>query len=38
MNKKGYFKEIYTELKHKITWPTWSELQSSAVLVYGGFS
>ncbi|MEI6047639.1 MAG: preprotein translocase subunit SecE [Bacteroidota bacterium] len=33
MNIKGYFKESYTELIHKVTWPTWSELQNSAVLV-----
>jgi preprotein translocase subunit SecE len=33
MNIKGYFKESYTELVHKVTWPTWSELQNSAVLV-----
>jgi preprotein translocase subunit SecE len=30
---KEYFKESYTELLHKVTWPTWSELQNSAVLV-----
>ncbi|MFZ2339498.1 MAG: preprotein translocase subunit SecE [Bacteroidales bacterium] len=33
MNIKGYFTESYTELVHKVTWPTWSELQNSAVLV-----
>src|SRR5665647_1059466 len=33
MNIKGYFQESYTELFHKVTWPTWSELQNSAVLV-----
>jgi preprotein translocase subunit SecE len=33
MNIKGYFKESFTELVHKVTWPTWSELQNSAVLV-----
>jgi preprotein translocase subunit SecE len=33
MGLKGYFKESYTELVHKVTWPTWSELQNSAVLV-----
>jgi preprotein translocase subunit SecE len=33
MNLKGYFKESYTELVHKVTWPTFSELQNSAVLV-----
>jgi preprotein translocase subunit SecE len=30
---KRYFQESYTELVHKVTWPTWSELQNSAVLV-----
>ncbi|MDX9810791.1 MAG: preprotein translocase subunit SecE [Bacteroidales bacterium] len=33
MDIKGYFKESYTELVHKVTWPTWSELQNSGVLV-----
>ncbi|TAL60464.1 MAG: preprotein translocase subunit SecE [Bacteroidetes bacterium] len=33
MNIKGYFQESFTELAHKVTWPTWSELQNSAVLV-----
>jgi preprotein translocase subunit SecE len=33
MNIKGYFQETYTELVHKVTWPTWAELQNSAVLV-----
>jgi preprotein translocase subunit SecE len=33
MNIKGYFTESYTELVHKVTWPTWSELQNSGVLV-----
>ncbi|OCX54583.1 preprotein translocase subunit SecE [Mucilaginibacter sp. PPCGB 2223] len=28
-----YIKESYEELTQKVTWPTWSELQSSAVLV-----
>ncbi len=28
-----YFKESYNELMHKVTWPSWSELQSSATLV-----
>ena len=28
-----YIKESYIELTEKVTWPTWSELQSSAVLV-----
>jgi len=33
MDLKGYFKESYTELIHKVTWPTWSELQNSGILV-----
>jgi preprotein translocase subunit SecE len=33
MNIKGYFQESYTELVHKVTWPTWAELQNSATLV-----
>ena len=28
-----YIKESYDELTDKVTWPTWSELQSSAILV-----
>ena len=28
-----YFQEAYDELMHKVTWPTWSELQDSAVVV-----
>ena len=28
-----YIKESYIELTQKVTWPTWSELQSSAILV-----
>jgi len=33
MSIKGYFKESFTELVHKVTWPTWNELQNSAGLV-----
>jgi preprotein translocase subunit SecE len=33
MNIKGYLKESFTELVHKVTWPTWAELQNSAILV-----
>ena len=29
----NYLKESYTELTKKVTWPTWSKLQSSALLV-----
>lgn len=28
-----YIKESYDELIHKVSWPTWSELQSSAIVV-----
>jgi preprotein translocase subunit SecE len=33
MKVLNYFKESYNELMHKVTWPTWSELQSSTTLV-----
>ncbi len=29
----NYFKETYDELINKVSWPTWSELQNSAVVV-----
>jgi len=29
----SYIKESYNELVNKVSWPTWSSLQSSAVLV-----
>ena len=28
-----FLKESYNEMTQKVSWPTWSELQSSAVLV-----
>jgi len=28
-----YIKESYNELVHNVTWPTWSDLTSNAVLV-----
>jgi preprotein translocase subunit SecE len=28
-----YFKEAYSELVYKVTWPSWDELQGSAILV-----
>jgi preprotein translocase subunit SecE len=28
-----YIKDSYVELTQKVTWPTWRELQNSAVLV-----
>ncbi|MCB0617341.1 MAG: preprotein translocase subunit SecE [Saprospiraceae bacterium] len=30
---KLYILESYNELLHKVTWPTWSNLQSSTVVV-----
>jgi len=34
MNKiRVYLREVYVELATKVTWPTWKDLQSSAVLV-----
>lgn len=30
---KKYFQESYVELVHKVTWPTWSELQNSTTVV-----
>ena len=32
-NVSEYIKESYIELTEKVTWPTWRELQSSAILV-----
>jgi preprotein translocase subunit SecE len=29
----AYFQESYKELMHKVTWPSWKELQGSAILV-----
>ncbi|MCX6235819.1 MAG: preprotein translocase subunit SecE [Bacteroidetes bacterium] len=31
---KEYVKESYDELMHKVSWPTWSELQGSAIVVF----
>jgi preprotein translocase subunit SecE len=28
-----YFEEAFNELFNKVTWPTWKELQSSAIVV-----
>jgi preprotein translocase subunit SecE len=34
MNKiKIYFQEVYNELVNKTSWPTWAELQNSAIVV-----
>ncbi len=29
----NYLRESYNELAHKVTWPSWKELQSSALVV-----
>jgi len=29
----AYLKDSYNELMNKVSWPTWSELQSSAIVV-----
>lgn len=29
----NYVKESYDELVHKVSWPTWSQLSNSAVIV-----
>ncbi len=28
-----YIEESYNELMHKVTWPTWTELQSTSIVV-----
>lgn len=34
MSKVGtYLKDSYTELTQKVSWPDWSHLQSSAIIV-----
>jgi len=33
MKIKNYIQEVYNELKNKVSWPTWSELQNSAIVV-----
>ena len=30
---KAYIKDSYDELLNKVSWPTWSELQNSAIVV-----
>jgi len=32
-NKRTYIKESYDELMNKVSWPSWSELQSSSIVV-----
>ncbi len=31
-----YLEETWNELVHKVSWPTWSELQNSALIVMIG--
>ncbi len=33
MKVKLYLEEVYKELVHKVSWPSWSELQNSAIIV-----
>lgn len=33
MKIKSYFADVYNELVNKVSWPTWPELQSSAIVV-----
>jgi preprotein translocase subunit SecE len=36
MKIKAYIQETWNELIHKVSWPTWSDLQNSAVVVMIG--
>jgi preprotein translocase subunit SecE len=36
MKIKRYFEETWNELVHKVSWPTTSELQNSAIVVMIG--
>jgi preprotein translocase subunit SecE len=29
----GYLQETYNELVHKVSWPSWTDLQSSSIVV-----
>lgn len=33
MKIRRYLQESYNELVHKVTWPSWKDLQNSTVLV-----
>lgn len=33
MKIKLYIQEAFNELFHKVSWPTWSELQNSGIVV-----
>lgn len=30
---RNYIKEVIDEMKNKVNWPTWKELQSSSIVV-----
>ncbi|SFS92529.1 preprotein translocase subunit SecE [Sphingobacterium wenxiniae] len=32
-NVLNFFKDSYVEITEKVTWPTWSQLQNSAIVV-----
>jgi preprotein translocase subunit SecE len=35
----SYFENAYDELLHKVTWPSWKELQeTTAIVMYFGFN
>jgi preprotein translocase subunit SecE len=36
MKIKAYVQETWIELIHKVSWPTWSDLQNSALVVMIG--
>jgi len=33
MRIRGDLRDVYDEMLHKVSWPTWKELQSSALVV-----
>lgn len=33
MKLVNYIKDVYIELTEKVSWPSWTELQSSAIVV-----
>lgn len=33
MRVRQYLREVYDEMVYKVTWPTWRELQNSAIIV-----
>jgi preprotein translocase subunit SecE len=33
MKLKTYFQEAFNELFHKVSWPTWTELKDSTIIV-----